>query len=87
MPCPAMAESAGMVPSFTAAGELPAVAANKQQVYVVRSGTLQAAPVTLGLSDGKYTTVTSGDVHEGDQVVVRFTTATSTPPASARASR
>jgi HlyD family secretion protein len=64
---------------------LPAVAANKQQVYVVRSGTLQAAPVTLGLSDGKYTTVTSGDVHEGDQVVVRFTTATSTPTASAPA--
>jgi HlyD family secretion protein len=64
---------------------LPAAAANKQQVYVVRSGTLQAAPVTLGLSDGKYTTVTSGDVHEGDQVVVRFTTATSTPTASAPA--
>src|SRR4029077_6906572 len=30
---------------------LPAAVANKQQVYVVRGGTLQAAPVTLGLSD------------------------------------
>jgi HlyD family secretion protein len=55
---------------------LPAAASNKQQVYVVRGGTLQAAPVTFGLSDGRYTGVTSGDLHEGDQVVVRFTTAT-----------
>jgi HlyD family secretion protein len=65
---------------------LPAVAATKQQeVYVVRGGTLQAAPVTLGLSDGKYTAITSGDLHEGDQVVARFTTASSTPTASAPA--
>src|ERR1700730_11022060 len=63
---------------------LPAVAATKQpEVYVVRGGALQAAPVTLGLSDGKYTAITSGDLHEGDQVVTRFTTAASTPTASA----
>jgi HlyD family secretion protein len=64
---------------------LPAATANKQQVYVVRGGTLQAAPVTLGLSDGRYTAIASGDVHEGDQVVVRFTTGTGTPAASAPA--
>jgi HlyD family secretion protein len=64
---------------------LPAAAASGQQVYVVRGGTLQAASVTLGLSDGKYTAVTSADLHEGDQVVARFTTATSTPTASAPA--
>src|ERR1700730_8699249 len=65
---------------------LPAVAARKQQqVYVVRGTTLQAVPVTPGLSDGKYTAVTSADLHAGDQVVSRFTAATSTATASAPA--
>jgi HlyD family secretion protein len=62
---------------------LAPVAASKQQVYILRGGTLRAAPVTLGLSDGRYTAVTSGDVNEGDQVVVRFTTGVATPAASA----
>jgi HlyD family secretion protein len=62
---------------------LPAAAANKPQVYVVRGGTLQAATVTFGLSDGRYTAITSGDVHEGDRVVARFVTAASAPAASA----
>ena len=61
---------------------LPVAAASKQQVYVVRGRTLQAVPVTLGLSDGKYTAIASGDLHEADQVVARFTTAASTPTAS-----
>ncbi|MGD0923148.1 MAG: efflux RND transporter periplasmic adaptor subunit [Terriglobia bacterium] len=61
---------------------LPAVPANKQQVYVVRGGNPQAVLVTFGLSDGKYTAVTEGDLHERDQVVARFTTAASTPTAS-----
>jgi HlyD family secretion protein len=61
---------------------LPPVPANKQQVYVVRGGKPQAVPVTFGLSDGKYTAVTEGDLHEGDPVVARFTTAASTPAAS-----
>ena len=51
----------------------------------MRNGALQAVPVTLGLSDGRYTALTSGDVHEGDQVVTRFTTAASAPAASAPA--
>jgi HlyD family secretion protein len=62
---------------------LPPAAPNKQQVYVAHSAGLQAAAVTLGLSDGRYTAVTSGDLHEGDQVVARFTTAASTPTAGA----
>jgi HlyD family secretion protein len=61
---------------------LPAVSANKQQVYVVRGGKLKAVPVTFGLSDGKYTAVTEGDLHEKDLVVARFTTSASTPTAS-----
>ncbi len=62
---------------------LPPVAANKQPIYIVRDGKLQPAAVTLGLSDGKYTAITTGDVHEGDRAVVRFTTSSSTPAASA----
>jgi HlyD family secretion protein len=64
---------------------LAAPAGNKPQVYVVRGGTLQAAAVTFGLSDGRYTAVTSGGLKEGDMVVARFTTAGSTPAASAPA--
>jgi HlyD family secretion protein len=62
---------------------LPAAAATGQQVFIVRAGRLHAASVALGLSDGKSTAVSSSDLHEGDQVVVRFTTAASTPAASA----
>jgi HlyD family secretion protein len=62
---------------------LPAAPSNKPQVYIVRGGKLQAAPVTFGLSDGKYTAVTSGGLQEGDQVVVRFTTAASAPATNA----
>jgi HlyD family secretion protein len=62
---------------------LPQAQAGKQQVYVKRKGKLQAVPVTFGLSDGKSTAVTTGDLREGDQVVARFTTAGSTPVASA----
>jgi HlyD family secretion protein len=61
---------------------LHAAPANKQQVYVMRAGKLQAVPVTYGLSDGKYTAVTEGDLHEKDQVVARFTTGASTPTVS-----
>jgi HlyD family secretion protein len=64
---------------------LPAQTGNKPQIYVVRNGALQAVPVTLGLSDGRYTALTSSDVREGEQVVTRFTTAASTPAASATA--
>ena len=62
---------------------LPAPVASKPQVYVLRSGKLQAVPVTFGLSDGKSTAVTSGDLLEGDQVVVRFNTAAGAPAANA----
>ncbi len=61
---------------------LPPAAANKPQLYVVRGNTLAAAPVTFGLSDGKYTAVTAGELHEGDLVVARFTTSVSTRSAS-----
>jgi HlyD family secretion protein len=58
---------------------LPPQQAGKQQVYLVAGEKLQAVPVALGLSDGKFTAVTTSDLHPGDRVVVRATTrATST---------
>jgi HlyD family secretion protein len=64
---------------------LSAAPAGKQNVYVLRAGSLQAVPVTYGLTDGKSTAVTSGGLVVGDQVVVRFATgatATTTAPSS-----
>jgi HlyD family secretion protein len=60
---------------------LPSTPASKQQVYVLAGGKLKAVPVTFGISDGKSTALTSGDLKSGDQVVVRFTTgATASAP-------
>jgi HlyD family secretion protein len=61
---------------------LPATPTGKQSVYVVRGGKIQAVAVTFGLSDGKSTAVTSGDLQVGEQVVVRFATGTTAPSTS-----
>jgi hypothetical protein len=47
-------------------------ASNKS--YVLSGGKLKAVPVTFGISDGKSTAVTAGDLKAGDLVVMRFTT-------------
>jgi HlyD family secretion protein len=52
---------------------LPAAQADKQQVYVLAGGKLISVPVKFGLSDGKYTAVTSGQLQSSAQVVVRAT--------------
>jgi HlyD family secretion protein len=52
---------------------LPAVQADKQQVYVLDGGKLKAVPVKFGLSDGKYTAVTSNQLQSNTRVVVRAT--------------
>lgn len=52
---------------------LPAVQADKQQVYVLAGGKLKAVPVRFGLSDGKYTAVSSDQIEPATQVVVRAT--------------
>ena len=57
----------------------------KQQVYVLLGSNLKVVPVTFGISDGKSTAVTSGDLKAGELVVVRFTTgavSTATAPSS-----
>jgi len=61
-------------PAVLAQAGLPAAQPGKQIVYVMQGGKPEARPVTFGISNGKFTAVTSGDLHEGDQVVVRFTT-------------
>jgi len=65
---------------------LPPAQAGKQEIYVLRSGKLAAVAVTFGLSDGRFTAVTTGAITAGDTVVVRITTAaasssTATPAA------
>lgn len=52
---------------------LPTAQADKQRVYVLASGKLKAVPVKFGLSDGKYTAVSSDQLQPGAQVVMRAT--------------
>jgi len=52
---------------------LPAVQANKQQVYVLAGGKLTGVQVKFGLSDGRYTAVSSSQLQPGAQVVLRAT--------------
>jgi HlyD family secretion protein len=55
---------------------------SEKQVYVLTGGKLQAVPVRLGLSDGKYTAVTSSQLQPGAQVVIRATSGSGTSPSS-----
>jgi HlyD family secretion protein len=54
--------------------KLASVQPDKPQVYVFSGGKLKAVPVAFGISDGRYTAVTSGELRQGEQVVVRATT-------------
>lgn len=65
---------------------LPPVQADKQQVYVLAGGKLQAVPVRFGLSDGKSTAITSTQLQPGAQVVVRATMNGGTPASSSTTS-
>jgi HlyD family secretion protein len=62
---------------------LAAAPADKQQLYVFSGGKMQAVPVKFGLSDGKYTAVSSDQLQAGEQVVVRATTASTSGSSSA----
>jgi HlyD family secretion protein len=61
---------------------LPPPQTGKPTIYVAPGEKLQAIPVTFGLSDGKFTAVTSGDLQVGELVVVRFTTSVTASSAS-----
>jgi HlyD family secretion protein len=41
-----------------------------RQIYVLRDGGPVAVPVTQGVSDGRRTEVTGGELREGDLVIV-----------------
>jgi HlyD family secretion protein len=62
-------------------GLLP-VQADKQQVYVLANGNIKLVPVKFGLSDGKYTAVTSSQLQTGAQVVIRATVSNASSGAS-----
>lgn len=47
--------------------------ADKQQVYVLAGGKLDVVPVRFGLSDGRYTAISSDQLQPGAQVVARAT--------------
>lgn len=46
---------------------------DRPQLYVLRDGKLKAVPVEFGISDGRNTAVTSGELKAGDAVVVKAT--------------
>ena len=64
---------------------LAPVQAQRQQVYVLAGEKLNAVPVRIGLSDGKYTALSSTQLQPGAQAVVRAsigTASTTTPPSA-----
>lgn len=51
----------------------PASAAKAQQLYVLSGNKLKAVPAAFGISDGKFTSVSSSALQAGERVVVRAT--------------
>jgi len=63
---------------------LTAAKPGTQQIYLQTGGKLTAVPIKLGISDGKFTAVSSAHLKAGDMAVIRATSAAaSTPAASA----
>lgn len=59
---------------------LPPAKAGTPQIYVLTGkNALKAVPVKLGISDGRFTALSAGDLKPGDAVVVRASSS-STPP-------
>jgi HlyD family secretion protein len=52
---------------------LPPTPPDKQQAYLLAAGKLARVPVKFGLSDGKYTAITSNQLQPGSRLVVRAT--------------
>lgn len=63
---------------------LPSPKSDAPQIYLLAGNKLQAVPVKLGISDGRYTAITSDSLKAGQKVVLRMISA-STPPAAASA--
>ena len=54
-------------------GSAEEVTLEDRTLYVLRGGAPHEVDVVLGLSDGSYTEVVSGDLHEGDEVITDAT--------------
>jgi HlyD family secretion protein len=64
---------------------LTAPKAGVAQIYLLTANGLKGIPVKLGISDGRFTAITSGNVKAGDAVVVRASTSGTTQPATSSA--
>jgi HlyD family secretion protein len=53
----------------------------ERQIYVLRNGKPEQMEVKIGLSDGTVTEITSGELKEGDQVIIEANVAGKTPAA------
>jgi HlyD family secretion protein len=65
---------------------LPTAKAGAAQMYVMAGNQIRAVPVKLGISDGKFTVMVSGELKPGDAVIVRASSkapAATTTPGSA----
>ena len=60
-------------PDVLAHAGLASSPAETQQVFVLAGDKLEAVPVRFGLSDGKYTAISSGTLKEGQRIVVKAT--------------
>jgi HlyD family secretion protein len=54
-------------------GSAEEVTLEERTLYVLRDGAPHEVELVLGLSDGSYTEVVSGDLHEGDEVITDAT--------------
>lgn len=58
-------------PAVLRQSRLTTLPPDKAWLYLLAGGKVKPVEVGFGISDGRYTAVTSGALHEGDQVVVR----------------
>jgi HlyD family secretion protein len=74
---PTATTEASRMPSALAAG--PRKRAAGSQVHVLRGGKIEAVTVQTGITNGRVTEITGGDLREGDTVVLEDLTATPRP--------
>jgi HlyD family secretion protein len=74
---PAAATDASRLPTAQAAG--PRKRAAGAQVHVLRGGKIEAVTVQTGITNGRVTEITGGDLREGDMVVLEDLSATPRP--------
>jgi len=74
---PATATEGSRMPTAQAAGSRKRAAG--AQVHVLRGGTIEAITVQSGITNGRVTEITGGDLREGDRVVLEDLSATPRP--------